>query len=77
MNRRTWIELIRTDKLLIAGTSIPVSVVVSLLAMAVSATFFTYRMMSGKNVKADTRKKESKINIIEEITIPAVPHCGC
>ena len=64
---RTWIELIRTDKLLIAGTSIPVSVMVSLLAMAVSATFFTYRMMSGKNVKADTGKKESKINIIEEI----------
>lgn len=70
---RTWIELLRTDKLLIMGTDIPISVVVSVVAMAVSAAFLTYHFIKTRGGKAEepslnkADKEKSKINIIEEI----------
>lgn len=46
---RTWIELLRTDSLLIPGTVIPVSVVVSVAAMAFAAAYVCYRLFWDRN----------------------------
>ena len=46
---RTWIELLRTDSLLIPGTTIPVSVIVSVAAMAFAAVYVCYRLFWDRN----------------------------
>lgn len=66
---RAWIELLRTDKLFIIGTHIPVSIVVSVAAMAFAAAFFTYKMLSRRKPVVEKPSNETKTNIsiIEEI----------
>lgn len=68
---RTFIELLRTDQLLIPGTSVPVSVVISVLAMMLSAGYLTWNVLyyrkSGAVDLDDAKEMQKPLHIIEEI----------
>lgn len=75
---RTWIEMLRTDKLLIMGTSIPASIIVSIAAMAFASSFFTYKVLSRRkaseraghgvqSASGDSGESKANLRVVEEI----------
>ncbi len=66
---RAWIEFIRTDQLYITGTTIPVSMVLAIVMVAVSAVlaiFARYRLKTGKSLHWTKLGEETSERTVEK-----------